>query len=104
MREAGGEAWALLAFDSADLEQDEAVTTSAFMADQTAGKSERVGEVQKMPHKPATEASISDRGTSAQMLVSSTGMTNYRKCKRVVRIADGRSLKIVGFGDICDGL
>ena len=27
-------------------------------------------------------------------------MTNYRKCERVARVADGRSLKIVGFGDI----
>ena len=30
----------LPAFENADLEQDEAVTTSTFMADQTAGKSE----------------------------------------------------------------
>ena len=34
------------------------------------------------------------------MTFSSTGMANYGKCDRLVRVADGRSLKIVGFGDI----
>ena len=33
------EAWAVLAFESTDLQQDEAVTTSAFMADQIADTS-----------------------------------------------------------------
>ena len=39
---------AVLAIENVDVEQDEAVTTSAFMAVRTTGKSERVGEVQRM--------------------------------------------------------
>ena len=72
---------AVLAFENADLEQVEAVPTSAFMADQTTGKSERVGEVQRMSHQAGNEAWICDGGASTHMTLSSTGTPNYRKCK-----------------------
>ena len=70
------------------------------MADQTTGKSERVGEIQRMSQQDGNEAWISDSGASTHMTFSSTDMTNYRKCGRLVGVADGRSLKIVGFGGI----
>ena len=56
-----------------------------------------------MLQQAGNEAWISDSGASTHVIFSSTGMTNYRKCERLqsaVRAADGRSLKIVGFGDI----
>lgn len=37
---------AVLALQNADVEHDEAVTTSAFLADQTTSESERVGEIE----------------------------------------------------------
>ena len=93
---------AVLAFENADLEQDEAVMTSAFMADHTIGKPERVVEVQRMSQQAANEAWISDSGASTHTTFSSTGMTNYRKCEKrlIARVAGGRSLKVLGFGDV----
>ena len=87
-------------FENAHLEQDEAMTTSTFMTDQTAGQSDRGGYIQRASQKVGKEAWICDREASTQMTFSSTGISNYRKCKRLVRCTDGRSLKIGCFGDI----
>ena len=57
----------MLAFENANLEQDQAVTTSAFMADKTTSTSERVGEVQKMSQQAGNEAWISDIGASTHV-------------------------------------
>ena len=65
---------AVLALENAHLEQDEAVTTSAFMADETTGKSEQVGEVQRLSQQAGDEAWIGNSWPT-HMSFSSTGVT-----------------------------
>ena len=90
---------AALAFENADLEQDEEAATLSIHGRLTTGKSERVGEVQRMSQQARNDAWISERGASTHMASSSTGMASYRKCEIRVRVADGRSLEIVAFGE-----
>ena len=53
-----------------------------------------------MWQQAGNEAWTSKSEASAHMTLTSIGMTKYRKCKTLVSVADGRSLKIVDFVDI----
>ena len=58
---------ALLVFENAHLEQDEAVMASVSMTDQTTGEAKRIGEVQRVSQQIGNETWVSDNGASTHM-------------------------------------
>ncbi|CAM9922406.1 unnamed protein product, partial [Laminaria digitata] len=83
-------------------DDDDSVHTSAFKAEETSecgdvGREMGEGE---SDWQVRDEAWICDSGASTHMTPSADYMTNYRECNLKLRIADGSTRSIEGYGDI----
>ena len=78
------------------------VEASAFKAEETGECSDVLGKKREgaSAWEVGDEAWLSDSGTSTHMMPSADGMINYRECNLKLRIADGSTRMIEGYGGI----
>ena len=85
-----------------DDEGDGSAQASAFKVDETGecGDGSRRMEEGESTWQVGDEAWICDSGASTHMTPSTDCMLNYRECNLKLRIADGSTRSIEGYGDV----